>query len=161
MNNTLPINMSQNVTMRISANPGARKGGVPYRSVLDVLSSDTAPHPVIVDVVSGHHGLGRSYSEAQIRLSEDQKRHLAARIEYSEPLGMFTPKEGRFMINPRTLPAENLKIHWGDQYAVEPEWYIEVTLPVSTLEDDKHQWDCLSVVTDMRITYPPNIDTKK
>lgn len=131
MNNTLPINMSQNVTMRIRANPVARKGA--YRNVLDALSSDTAPHPVIVDVISGHHDFGRSYSEAQIRLSEGQKRHLAARIEYSEPLGMFTPKEGRFMINPRTLPTESLKVHWGNQYAVEPEWYVEVTLPVSAL----------------------------
>lgn len=34
-------------------------------------------------------------------------------------------------------------------------------LRIAACEDDKHQWDYLSVVTDMRITYPPNIDTKK
>jgi len=133
MNNTLPIDMSQNVTMRIRANLVARKGGVPYRSVLDALSSDTAPRPVIVDVISGSHDFGRSYSEAQIRLSEGQKRHLVARIEYSEPLGVFTPKSGRFVIDPLTLPADSLKVDWGNQYEAEPEWSINVTLPVDVL----------------------------
>ena len=135
MNNTLPIDMSQNVTMRIRANPVARKGGVPYRSVLGALLSDADPRPVIVDVISGYHDLGRSSSDAQIRLSEDQKRHFAARIDYSEPLGIFTPKGGRFMIDPRTLPAESIKVHWGGQYAVEPE-YVEVPLPVGALTGD-------------------------
>lgn len=133
MNNALPIDIDQNVTLRIGADPIARKGGIPYRSVLEALLSDTAPHPVIVDVTSGHHDLGRSYSEAQIRLSEDQKRYLAVRVEYSEPLGIFTPKTGRFVIDPRALSTESLKVHWGNQYAVEPKWYVEVTLPVSTL----------------------------
>lgn len=130
MNNTLPIDMSQNVTMRIRANPVARKGGVPYRSVLGALLSDTAPHPVVVDVTSGDHDLGRSSSEAQIRLYEGQKRFLSARIDYSAPLGMLTPKKGRFVIDPLALPTDSLKVDWGNQYEAEPEWSIEVTLPI-------------------------------
>ena len=35
------------------------------------------------------------------------------------------------------------------------------SLRIAACEDDEHQWGYLSVVTDMRITYPPNIDTKK
>lgn len=35
------------------------------------------------------------------------------------------------------------------------------SLRIAACEDDEHQWDYLSVVTDMRITCPPNIDTKE
>ena len=137
MNNALPIDIDQNVTLRIGADPIARKGGIPYRSVLGALLSDTAPHPVNVDFISAtHFEFGRSYSDAKIRLSEDQKRFLAVRVEYSEPLGIFTPKTGRFVIDPRALSTESLKVHWGNQYAVEPEWYVEVTLPVGALAGD-------------------------
>lgn len=70
MNNALPIDIDQNVTLRIGADPIARKGGIPYRSVLGALLSDTAPHPVIVDFISATHcEFGRSYSDAKIRLS--------------------------------------------------------------------------------------------
>lgn len=133
MNNTLPIDIKQNITMRIGADPIARKGGVPYRSVIEALLSDTDPHPIVVDITSGHNSPGYSYSEAKIRLFEDQKRYLAVRIRYPKPLGVFTPKEGRFVIDSRSLPAENIKMYWGDQYMLEPNWRVDVTVPAGIL----------------------------
>lgn len=86
-----------------------------------------------VDVISGHYDLGRSYSDAEIRLSEGQKRFLAARIDYSVTLGVFTPKKGRFVIDPLALPTDALTVDWGNQYEVDPEWSVDVTLPIGVL----------------------------
>ena len=43
---------------------------------------------------------------------------------------MLTPKKGRFVIDPLALPTDSLKVDWGNQYEAEPEWSIEVTLPI-------------------------------
>ena len=130
MINTLPIDINQSVTMRIRADITSCKGGIPYGTIFGALLPDISPRPVIVDVTSGHYDFGRSHSDAKIRLSEGQKRFLAARIDYSAPLGMLTPKKGRFVIDPFALPTDSLKVDWGNQYEAEPEWSIEVTLPI-------------------------------
>lgn len=133
MINTLPIDVNQNVTMRIKANEGVRKGGVPYGTILEALLPDISQRPVIVDVISGHYDLGRSYSDVEIHLSEGQKRFLAARIDYSVTLGVFTPKKGRFVIDPLALPTDALTVDWGNQYEADPEWSVDVTLPIGVL----------------------------
>lgn len=135
MINTLPLNMNKNITLTITPSDLKFRGEkLSYRTVLGAFLSDNAPHPILIDIKSGYSSV-RSYSHALIRLDEHQTSYLPVVIDYSERLGDLVPQDTRLILDPRTIPAENITVNWGD--FADPEnlsWRLTITIPLPTIE---------------------------
>lgn len=135
MINTLPLNMNKNITLTITPSDLKFHGEkLSYRTVLGAFLSDNAPHPIIVDIKSGYSSV-HSYSHALIRLDENQNSYLPVVIDYSERLGDLVPEDTRLILDPRTIPAENITVNWGDfADPNNPSWRLTVTIPLPSIE---------------------------
>lgn len=135
MINTLPLNINKNITLTITPSDLKFRGEkLSYRTVLGAFLSDNAPHPILIDIKSGYSSV-RSYSHALIRLDEHQTSYLPVVIDYSERLGDLVPEDTRLILDPRTIPAENITVNWGD--FADPEnlsWRLTVTISLPTFE---------------------------
>ena len=135
MINTLPLNINKNITLTITPSDLKFRGEkLSYRTVLGAFLSDNAPHPILIDIKSGYSSV-RSYSHALIRLDEHQTSYLPVVIDYSERLGDLVPEDTRLILDPRTIPAENITANWGD--FADPNnlsWRLTVTIPLPTIE---------------------------
>ena len=135
MINTLPLNINKNITLTITPSDLKFRGEkLSYRTVLGAFLSDNAPHPILIDIKSGYSSV-RSYSHALIRLDEHQTSYLPVVIDYSERLGDLVPEDTRLILDPRTIPAENITVNWGD--FADPEnlsWRLTITIPLPTIE---------------------------
>lgn len=135
MINTLPLNINKNITLTITPSDLKFRGEkLSYRTVLWAFLSDNAPHPILIDIKSGYSSV-RSYSHALIRLDEHQTSYLPVVIDYSERLGDLVPQDTRLILDPRTIPAENITVNWGD--FADPEnlsWRLTITIPLPTIE---------------------------
>ena len=126
MINTLPLNTAQNILLTITPDSTVPKGGLSYKKLSNHLFVEKKP--VVVDIISGHHDTLTTYSQVQIRLTEKQKNHLAARIDYRNSVGVLVPTSGRFTLNPTTLPKGALHGTPGNGIT---EWQLHATLPLS------------------------------
>ena len=127
MINTLPLNTTQNIHLTISPDNTKPKGGLSHKKLFTHLL--TEKKPVIVDITTGHHSSLTTYSRAQIRLTEKQKKHLTVRIDYKTSMGVLVPTSGRFTIDPTALPDGALHASPGTGLT---EWELFVTLPLNT-----------------------------
>ena len=135
MINTLPLNTNKNITLTITPADLKFQGEkLSYRTILGAFLSDTAPHPILLDITSGYSSI-RSYSHTLIRLDEHQDTYLPVTIDYSERLGDLVPQDTRLILDPRTIPAENITVDWGDfADPNNPSWRLTVTIPLPTFE---------------------------
>ena len=135
MINTLPLNINKNITLTITPSDLKFRGEkLSYRTVLGAFLSDNAPHPILIDIKSGYSSV-RSYSHALIRLDEHQTSYLPVVIDYSERLGDLVPEDTRLILDPRTIPAENITVNWGDFAGPENlSWRLTITIPLPTIE---------------------------
>lgn len=135
MINTLPLNTNKNITLTITPADLKLQGEkLSYRVVLGAFLSDNAPHPIIVDIKSGYSSV-HSYSHALIRLDEHQTSYLPVVIDYSERLGDLVPEDTRLILDPRTIPAENITVDWGDFADPDnPSWRLTITIPLPNFE---------------------------
>lgn len=127
MINTLPLNTNQNILLIIKPDISVPKGGLSYKKLINHLLVEKKP--VVVDIIEGHHSTLNTYSRVQIRLTEKQKNHLAARIDYKTSVGVLVPTHGRFIIDPTTLPKDALHGTPGNGIT---EWQLCATLPLNT-----------------------------
>ena len=126
MINTLPLNTTQNILLTITPDTTVPKGGLSYKKLSNHLFIEKKP--VVVDIISGRHSTLNTYSQAQIRLTEKQKNHLAARIDYRNSVGVLVPTSGRFILDPTTLPKDALHATPGNGLT---EWHLHATLPLA------------------------------
>ena len=126
MINTLPLNTNQNIHITIGPDHTEPKGGLSYKKLINHLLIEKKP--VVVDIIEGHHSTLTTYSQVQIRLTEKQKNHLAARIDYKTSMGVLVPTHGRFIIDPTALPEGNLHSTPGNGLT---EWQLHATLPLT------------------------------
>lgn len=100
--NTIPIS-KEAALVRVEMGPdeSARQGGLKIGDVLDHMFNSGAPQHVVVDIYDGHYSSITSYSNARIRIPGVPRKYLATRIKYMDELGVFTPTQGRIVLDPQ------------------------------------------------------------
>lgn len=123
--NSIPISKEAAlVRVEMGSDESARQGGLKIGDVLDYMFNSGAPQHVVVDIYDGHYSSITSYSKARIRIPGVPRKYLATRIKYMDELGVFTPTQGRIILDPNDEALfDNLRVRknslWQDKWCIE------------------------------------------
>lgn len=122
--NTIPINQEATlVRVEMKPDESARQGGLKIGDVLDHMFNSGNPQHVLVDIYDGHYSSISSYSQARIRIPGVARKYLATRIKYKDELGVFTPTQGRVILDPNDESLfDDMRVHKGSLW--QDDWYL-------------------------------------
>lgn len=126
--NTIPISKEASlVRVEMGPDESARQGGLKIGDVLDHMFNSGAPQHVVVDIYDGRYSSITSYSNARIRIPGVPRKYLATRIKYMDELGVFTPTQGRIVLDPNDeVPFDDMRVSKGSLWR--DNWHMELWL---------------------------------
>lgn len=134
--NTIPIS-KETTLVRVEMEPEetARQGGLRIGDVIDHMFNSGAPQHVVVDIYDGHHSSITSYSLARIRIPGVPRKYLVTRIKYMDELGVFTPTQGRIILDPSDEALfDDMRVSKGSLW--QNSWRVEMRLRLPNVSVD-------------------------